>query len=188
MNDRSPKTWIVTGAQETGKTRFCTHLIKIARREGVDIAGLLSPPVYVNGVKTAIEVEDLRSRERRILARSRRADLGDIQTKRWSFDTGVLNWGNDRLADATPCDILIVDELGLLELERGEGWLNGLSAIQSGQFHLAIAVIRPGLVDIARVMFETAQVLEIPPQLDAAREQKMLELILKDVITKKFPI
>ena len=188
MNDRPPQTWIITGARESGKTRFCSHLIEKARREGVDdIAGLLSPPVYVNGVKTAIEVEDLRSRERRILARSRHDGHGSIQTKRWSFNTEVLNWGNDLLAAATPCDLLVVDELGLLEFERGGGWQNGLSAIQSGRFCLAVVVIRPELIDKALVAIKETRVLEIPPLLDAIREQDMLEMILKDVISSHSP-
>lgn len=187
MNDRSPKIWIITGIRETGKTRFCTHLVEKARNEGVDVAGLLSPPVYVNGVKTAIEVEDLCSGERRILARSRQDDLASIQTKRWSFDTEVLKWGDDLLAVATPCDLLVVDELGLLEFERGGGWQNGLSAIQSGKFRSAVVVIRPELIDKAIGIFDQARGLEIPPQLDAILEQGMIDLILKDVTSLNFP-
>ncbi len=183
MNNRSPKIWIITGARETGKTRFCAHLVDRARKEGVDVAGLLSPPVFMNGIKTAIEVEDLRSTARRTLARNRRDDYGSIQTKRWSFDTEVLNWGNDRLALATPCDLLVVDELGLLEFERGEAWQNGLSAIQSGRFRGAVVVIRPELIDKALTTFENTQLMDIPPQLDTISEQSMIDLILKDVIS-----
>ena len=187
MNDRSPKTWIITGARETGKTRFCSHLIEKARSKDLDIAGLLSPPVFVNGVKTAIEVEDLRTGERKILARSRQDDLANIQTKRWSFDSEALNWGNDRLAEATPCDLLVVDELGLLEFERGGGWQNGITAIHSSKFQLAVVVIRPELIAKARVTFENAQVMDIPPHLDAINEQVMRELILKDITSPYFP-
>jgi nucleoside-triphosphatase THEP1 len=181
MNNRSPQTWIITGARETGKTRFCTHLVKKARKEGMDIAGVLSPPVYVGGIKTAIEVEELRSNVRRILAMRRRDDQGSIQTKRWSFDTEVLTWGNDVLAEATPCDLLVVDELGLLEFERGGGWQNGISAIQSGKFQLAVVVIRPELIEKALRAFKNTRILDIPPHLDERQEQDMLDLILGDV-------
>jgi nucleoside-triphosphatase THEP1 len=180
MNDRSPLIWIITGARETGKTRFCTHLVEKARKEGMDIAGLLSPPVYMNGVKTAIEVEDIRSNERRTLARGRQDDPTSIQTKRWSFDEEVLNWGNDLLAEATPCDVLVVDELGLLEFERGGGWQNGITAIQSEKFQLAVVVIRPELIDEALLAFNNTRVMDIPPQLEASQEQDMLDLILGD--------
>lgn len=187
MNVNSPKIWIITGASETGKTRFCTHLVENARREVLEIAGLLSPPVYVNGVKTAIEVEDLRSGERKILARRRIDERGSIQTKRWSFDTEVLNWGNDILAVATPCDLLVLDELGVLEFERGGGLQNGLSAIQSGKFRVAIVVIRLELIDKAIELFKTATVIEIPPQLDCSREMEMQEMILKEVVYNHSP-
>jgi len=187
MNESSTNIWMITGARETGKTRFCTHLIQKARGEGLEIAGLLSPPVYVNGVKTAIEVEDLRSRERRTLARSRNDDQGSIQTKRWSFDTEVLNWGNELLGIETPCDLLLVDELGVLEFERGGGWQNGLAAIQSGRFRLAVVVIRPELIDKAIGLFNKARVLEIPPHLDASQEKVMLDMILKKIISSHFP-
>ncbi len=149
----------------------------------MDVSGLLSPPVYVNGVKTAIEVEDLRSGKRRILARNRQDDLANIQTMRWSFDSEVLTWGNNLLANAIPCDLLMVDELGLLEFERGEGWQNGLSAIHSGQFRLAVVVIRPELIDKALAEFKNARVLDVPPQLDAMHEQVMIDRILIDILS-----
>ena len=37
-------------------------------------------------------------------------------------DAEVLAWGTRILQQATPCDLLVVDELGPLKFERGEGW------------------------------------------------------------------
>jgi nucleoside-triphosphatase THEP1 len=181
MNECFGRIWIITGVQETGKSRFCSHLIEKAREKRLKTAGVLSPPVYINGVKTAIEVEDLRYGEKKTLAWKRKDEQGSVQTKRWTFDADSLEWGNTLLAHATPCDVLIVDELGLLEFERGAGWQNGLSAIQSGDYQVAVVVVRPHLVDQALQVFRNARVMEIPAQLDAIREQELIEEILKDI-------
>lgn len=181
MTAASGKVWVITGTQETGKTRFCTHLIKKARIEGLQVGGVVSPPVYENGIKTAIEVEELRSGEKRILARKRENELESVQTKRWTFDADVLAWGNNVLAQATPCDVLVVDELGLLEFERGGGWQNGFSAVLSGEYRLALVVVRPHLVEQAQALFIDSRVMEIPPKLDTSHEQELMNLIFLDL-------
>ncbi len=50
------------------------------------------------------------------------------------------------LESATPCDLLIVDELGPLEFERNEGWPAGLAAIDSAAYKVGVVVIRPELL------------------------------------------
>jgi nucleoside-triphosphatase THEP1 len=139
---------IVTGRGGAGKTTFCRLLIEHLRRMGWDAAGMLSPGVYENGEHVAIEGLDLRSGETRILATRREAgpDLAGPQTTRWSFDAHALAWGDGVFASATPCDILVVDEIGPLELERGEGWTEALQALDRGDFRVGVVVIRQHLL------------------------------------------
>jgi nucleoside-triphosphatase THEP1 len=73
----------------------------------------------------------------------------------------VIAWGNEVLRAATPCDVLIVDELGTLEFDRGEGWLTGLSAIDAGDYRLGVVVIRPELLAVAQRRWPHAQVIAI---------------------------
>ncbi len=151
---------IVTGDRSAGKTTFCTRLIELARSGGRDIAGVLSPAVIVNDQKIAIDVIDLRSAQRRRLATYNPA--ADYPRElHWRFAEDALAWGNTVLAESTPCDVLIVDELGVLEFERGRGWLAGLNALDSGDYQLGLVVIRPELFKQAQQRWSSARVVTI---------------------------
>jgi hypothetical protein len=151
---------LVTGPSGAGKSALCRALIVAARRAGRDVAGLLCPAAFAGGGKIGIEVLDLRSGELRRLARRRTAADDETTSRRWIFDEAVLAWGNDRLAAATPCDLLVVDELGPLELEEGRGWSAGLAAVDSGAYATALVVVRPGLLARARARWPRAGIAE----------------------------
>ena len=63
------------------------------------------------------------------------------------FDPAAVAWGVALLDAACPCDILIIDEIGPLEMDRGEGWANALEVLRRGRYRLAVAAVRPSLVD-----------------------------------------
>lgn len=178
MKVQRGKIWLVTGGRGTGKTRFCTHLVEKARQLNLDISGVLSPPVFNGDSKTGIQIEDLRTGERRLLAVKRIEGSNATSTQRWTFDDDVLTWGNTVLADCVPCQLLIIDELGTLEFERQSGLLNGFAALESGRFVSAVVVIRPELVEKATLRFQTREIVEIPPDLDAAQEIVLVGKIL----------
>ncbi|MFN3334166.1 MAG: nucleoside-triphosphatase [Caldilinea sp.] len=158
---------LVTGAIGCGKTTYCRTEIDAARRAGLDVAGVLSPARFEQGVKVGIDALDLRSRELRPLAhlRSAAADATGVVTQRWRFDAETLAWANQALATATPCDLLVVDELGPLELEQGRGWTAGLAAIDTRAFDAALVVVRHSLIAQALVRWPDAGVRQIDQRL-----------------------
>ncbi len=100
-------------------------MIRLARELDVDCAGVVCPARFNGGSKAGIDLLDVRSGERWPLAKvdGRPAEL---RTSRYRFDAEVMAWGGAILAAACPCDALIVDELGPLELEQGRGWVGAL--------------------------------------------------------------
>lgn len=152
---------MITGWRGAGKTSLCRAILEQARQRGWDAAGVISLPVLENGVKTGIEIIAIRSNERRLLARSTALTITTLQTHAWAFDPVNMQWGNEILKSAVPCDLLMVDELGPLEFERQQGWLEGLRALDSGQFQLALVVIRPELVAQALSRWPRAVELQI---------------------------
>ncbi len=154
---------IVTGERGAGKTTCCARLIELARSAGKSIGGVLSPAVVVEGEKMGIDVIDLRTSERRRLADRFNAQNRGLNTQRWSFHADSVEWGNTVLRSATPCEVLIVDELGTLEFDRGEGWLAGLAALDAGDYRLGVVVIRPELLEVALLRWPHAQVIAIDP-------------------------
>jgi len=170
------KRFIVTGMQGSGKTTFCQVLIHQAKKAGWRIGGVLSPPVFEGDEKVGIDIVDLSTNQRKRLAKLREEGGEGPQTIRWTFNEDALTWGNAVLGSVSSCDLLIVDELGPLEFERAEGWLNGFSAVDTGEYKFAVIVVRPQLVEQALEKWPEARVVEIshPDQASGLAEKTLL--------------
>ncbi|GAG90828.1 unnamed protein product [marine sediment metagenome] len=151
MNNK-PALFVICGDFETGKTRFSQRLALTMHELGWDVAGIVSPAVFQDDVKIAIDALDLRSGERCRLAELIQAGskLEGPATKRWQFSRETLNWCNFLLRSAVPCDLLMIDELGPLEFERETGMVCGIESIDEGDYLAAVIVIRPNLLAHAR--------------------------------------
>jgi nucleoside-triphosphatase THEP1 len=153
--------WAISGPRQAGKSLFCRGVAVAARQAGWDVAGLLSPAQLEQGVKTGILVEDLRTGESRCLASIFRESPQDIHFGGWFFDPDALAWGNRVLEGSLPCDLLIVDELGPLELVHQMGWQAALEVLPRRQYRLALVVIRPELLSVGRSRLDISEVIEI---------------------------
>jgi hypothetical protein len=152
---------IITGNLQSGKTSLCQELAQKAKEQGVQLAGLISPGVFREGKKNGIDVINLSNWERQRLAVLREKDQTGLETQRWSFYPEIVQWGNQVLLNAVPCDLLVVDELGPLEFNRGEGWIAGLAAVDSGNYQSALVVIRPSLLEMAGQRWKISRVFDL---------------------------
>jgi nucleoside-triphosphatase THEP1 len=164
MANVQPVLFLITGSRGAGKTTFCDRLVKAAREAGWKTAGLLSRPVFEGAQRAAIEAEDLRTEETHRLAT--RSDQPTPGLKHWQFDPSAIVWGNRVLASSTPCDLLVVDELGPLEFER--------AAIDSRQYAIALVVIRAELLGDALLRWGEANLVEIDTPEDSAYKAHVL--------------
>jgi nucleoside-triphosphatase THEP1 len=139
-----PDLTVLTGPSGTGKTSACLGVADLAANLGLRVAGIVSPAVFVDGVKTAIDCFDLQSGQRRRLAtRVESPAPGELG---YRFAESTVTWANAALARATPCDLLLVDEIGPLELVQGKGLVTALAALRSGAYGQAVVVVRPELI------------------------------------------
>jgi nucleoside-triphosphatase len=167
-----PLLFLITGSRGAGKTSFCAQLVQAAREAGWKPAGLLSRPVFEGEQRTAIQAEDVRTGESRRLAV--RGDPPTPGVKHWQFDPSALDWGDQVLTASTPCDLLVVDELGPLELERGAGWQSGLAAVDSEQYAIALVVVRAELLGEALLRWPNANLVEIDTPEDSEHKARVL--------------
>ncbi len=140
---------ILTGPFGSGKTTACRQLADLARQRGLDCAGIVCPARFDGAHKVGIDLLNLRTGESRPLAEADNRP-SELRTTRYRFDTDAMAWAATILDSACPCDVLVVDELGPLELERGQGWVNALRVLRDGLYDLAVVVVRPGLIDAFR--------------------------------------
>lgn len=154
--------WILTGTRGSGKTTLCQRLAAEAHSLGWDVAGVISPAVYEGGEKIGTEAVDLRSREGRLIAQRPPNSNGNSAARpTWVYDQTALVWVNQVLNGSVPCDMLVLDELGPLELEAGQGWNAGLKALDSRNYQVGLVTIRRELLAAARSRWPFAGVVDM---------------------------
>lgn len=153
--------WIVTGWRGSGKTTLCREIIQYAQTTGWDVAGILSPAIFEAGIKTSINAIDLRTGEERPLAHVKLQHGTDLVFGNWFFNRQTLEWGNRVLRSIQSCDLLVVDELGPLEFNFSQGFVDALDILQSGAYHLAMVVIRPELLERASAMIHPTHTIHL---------------------------
>lgn len=155
---------LLTGERQVGKTTVCKQVAELARGLGYDPAGVLTPVVLdQDGFPAVRHALMVSGGEQRLLAwanddlgkgnlkpatRNPKLSKGGPRTGRYSFDAGVLSWVVERLRGAISqgCDLLIVDEIGPLELEQGRGLTPLLSDLSAGGLPPLLLVVRPELI------------------------------------------
>ena len=158
------KIIIVTGKIGSGKSTLCNQLAAYFRAAGWQVSGLISRGIFTDNQKKAIAVVNIGDGEVRQLAtyRSRPVPVNDeLLPYHWDFDTAALVWGNQVFNQIGLTDLLVVDELGPLEMIRNQGWTAAISALDAHNFRLALLVIRPSLLSQAVKHWPRAQVVTI---------------------------
>jgi nucleoside-triphosphatase THEP1 len=155
-----PDLIILYGAPMTGKTSYLTRVIARWQENGYAVSGVLSPAIFAAGEKTAIQVRDLRSGETRFLAKRRSTRDLTAPAPGYVFDEENLQWADRALANAVPTQILVLDELGPLEIRHKQGWQSGIRAVLSYQYDLAVVVLRETLHADVRDAWQVRQWIE----------------------------
>lgn len=154
-------TVLLTGQRKIGKTSLLLNLVQQADLRRLDLAGVLSRGRFQSEVETGKFAVDLRTRESRLLASKLPGELAGLQLGVWTFSEDVLAWGNRCFQAVQTCDIFIVDEIGPLELERGQGWVAALSALEQVTARLALVVVRPECLPALQQRFPQADRVEL---------------------------
>jgi nucleoside-triphosphatase THEP1 len=140
-------------------------LVDQARLVGLAVDGLLSPAVFDSGVKVGIDLVAIATGARRRLA-ERRVGVGPQRlsgphTTGWQFDGDVLDWGNAWLRRLPALDLLILDELGPIEILESQGLSAGLDRIDQRKYRLACVVVRPMLLGACQERWPWRRVLDL---------------------------
>ena len=160
LNETSRGLWIVSGSSGAGKTIFCAELIAQAKNASLSVGGILCPAVYEGGEKVDIDQIDIRTGERRRLG-TRSGGTGETTVGCWQMDESVLAWGNAILASLKDEDLIVIDELGPLELEEGCGYQEALRLLDESRYQVAVVAVRPALLSLVRLRWPDVQVYSL---------------------------
>lgn len=138
---------LLAGQVGAGKTTAAERVAGLALRRGWTCGGLLAPAMHnACGQKVGIWGVDVAGGERRLLARTDR-DLGGPAVGPYSFDGAALDWAVGVVESALGrCDLLIVDEIGKLELWQGIGLAPILPRLAAGEAPCALVIVRDSLL------------------------------------------
>jgi len=158
---RWPVNGLVTGPIGAGKTTVCQRVVAWAQERGYRVRGVLTPAILEGGVKTGIAILDIESGARRSLARLGQEAAGLVVGK-YMFDPDVLRWGCAILERAAQegGDLLLVDEIGPLELAQGGGFVRALDILAAGVFPRTLTVVRETLLGALRRRLPQLQFVE----------------------------
>jgi nucleoside-triphosphatase THEP1 len=137
---RPPRAAILTGERGAGKTGLCLEL----SRNGALFTGVISPALFDGeGRKIGFSAHCLRTGEQWELGRSDAALAGPVFGKH-SFSAEGIARANQCLREAFARQdaVVIVDEIGPLEIERGEGFFPILSSLAGSGDLLVVTRLR----------------------------------------------
>jgi len=161
---------LLTGEPGVGKTWVCKTVADMARHRGLRVAGLVSESRELASGRVVQTVVNLRTGDRRRLADLVGSEDGDPLGRgaagrfSWQFIGDSIRWGRhelDRCA-GRELDLLVIDQIGPLELVAGSGWVNALGTVRSASAGLALIVVNPLVLDtLRRDLGAAAAVVEV---------------------------
>jgi nucleoside-triphosphatase THEP1 len=172
---------IITGERDVGKTTLCSKLVEKLKYLGYSVAGIISPGIYRDDVKIGIRALDIKNGRKVKLADFSPGWDKENPSRMWKMNAVATPWGNHVLKKSVPCDILIIDEIGYLELEINGGWKKSFEILEGKLFKIAFIVIRKELVEVALSHWENAQVLilESAEDMDSISKEILHQIELK---------
>ncbi len=131
---------IITGDIGIGKTTVCKKFIELARSRRYRCAGV----VTYKRADGDIIIEDVQTGETREFASIQQIYAGPKTTK-YYFNPEAIDFGIRAIDRGSDSDIVLIDELGILELNR-QGFSQVPEQINKRQFKKCLVVIRKQLL------------------------------------------
>ncbi len=139
---------LLTGQIGSGKSTVAARVVVLAQERGLQCDGLLCPArMDEEGRKVGIDGLRVSTGERRRLA-DRDLSRPGPRCGIWRFEPGAMEWMLAALTDAIRRrpDLLVVDEIGPMELLENRGLAPIISEIAAGKAPLALVLVRRGLL------------------------------------------
>ncbi len=165
------KLILITGQRQAGKSTLCERLVGELRAASVAVSGLITRRTGPHDQ----EVLELRSGQTYPLTLPF-AEVEGSATPHFRMDPAALARALDALRESFPTQVFILDEIGPLELKRGQGWAAALDWLATERYAAALVVIRPELLGdlVARLALPWYTVVNVTPD---NRDQVLARLV-----------
>ena len=138
-----PNIVLITGERQAGKSTACRRAVVLMRQAGLTVSGLVTERTGEHD----LSVRELHTGETYALTLPFN-DQANRPLMNFRMNPQAMARSLASLARGFPTEVVVIDELGPLELKRGEGWVEALNYLRSGEYRVGILVIRPELLGV----------------------------------------
>ncbi len=138
---------IITGAINSGKTSEAKNYIN-TKGEFYSCAGILAQGIYEKGFcshKSGYAVRSIRTGDQRILMSSV-SDEANVPVGRFFLYPEAMDWAKGQLQEGMRAEILVVDELGPLELAE-KGYYDTVKSLVADYRGELVLVMRDSVIE-----------------------------------------
>jgi nucleoside-triphosphatase len=132
---------MITGERQVGKSTACRRAVTLMRRAGLKVSGLLTERTGEHDL-SVLEIHTGAAYPLTLPF----DDGEDRPLMNFRMDPQAMARSSASLSRGFPTDVVVIDELGPLELKRGEGWVEGLDDLRGDGYCVGVLVIRPELL------------------------------------------
>ena len=170
-----PQNFFIIGQPKTGKTSLLKELVKELRKNGLSVGGFISPEERHHGTRTAFYVTEVVAGKTAMLANVKGdgPKVSKYHVNVPSFESIAM----PVMKTAESYDVVIIDEIGLMELKSGK-FSDALDSLLESHTPI-IASLQSDLVNRYGI---TGEIIELN---DNNREQVFRELLQKTKAIKK---
>jgi nucleoside-triphosphatase THEP1/energy-coupling factor transporter transmembrane protein EcfT len=141
----SARTLVVTGPAGSGKTPLVRKVVDQLGKRGIPVAGFFQPAMLQDGEKIGFRIQNTATGEVLDLARRVAPGEGRFGTSFEFFEAG-FELGRRALQEIPPGSVLVIDELGPVELRGGGHWPAVERAVETTGLAALVVVVRRTLV------------------------------------------
>lgn len=169
---------LLTGERQIGKSTLCRILVTALQQHDVDVSGLLTSQPEDH----ALEVTEVRGARRYRLTYPFDSEQG-IALTHFRMNPEAMRRSTRALKDSFPTQVFLLDEIGPLELIRGEGWVDVFELLQTATYQVAYLVVRPALLGAAvqQIPNDIFTVIHVTHANRTALPQRLVAHLLEDL-------
>ena len=147
FSGQNKSIYIISGDTRSGKTTFLKQVLNEVKRKKPDIGigGIIAHGLDKDGERFGFDIENLATGERRRLCSVVPVEKAR-KIGRFYFDETAFDFGNEALNIRNGNDLVVVDEIGYMELE-GKGWFEAVDKLVKSNETALILVVRRRLLE-----------------------------------------
>ena len=143
------KIFVISGETRSGKTTFLKQIINDLKQTNpqLKIGGIIAHGTDYMGERFGFSIENIMTGEKQYLCSREKTHDDDLKTGRFYFSKTGFEFGNNAiLNELENLDILVIDEVGYLEI-KGKGWFEAIEKAMNKSGLDMIFVVRKRILE-----------------------------------------